>query len=101
METGKIPVPTAVNRMINDLVHRTNGAKDILDGNGLPALLDHYGLSAREKAAFDEPSPPSFGAIGVLPVHIILLMIEINADIREHLSIGCHMERFRSEVLKG
>ena len=98
-DSGSTPTPTNVNRMINDLVHRRAGAKEMLDTQGLAALFEKYQLSARERAAFDDPGWPAFRAIGVLPVHIILLMIEINEHVRGHLSINCHMDRYRAEVL--
>lgn len=91
-------VPTNVNQMINDLVHDLRGAKETFKSEGMPGLFKKYKLTPEQCAAFKEPGWQSFTKIGIAPIHQILLSIEVNPQIRQHLSMRVHMDRYKEEI---
>ena len=97
--TQAVKPPTNVNRMINDLVHGANGAREIVKEQGMPGLFEKYELSPEQRMAFKEPGWKSFGAIGIQPIHQILLALQVSPEARAHLSMANHLDRFEKEVL--
>lgn len=94
-------VPTNFNRMINDLVHDRRGAKALLRDGGVAALAEQYELTADQQAALKEPNPAVLSAIGVAPIHQILLSVELNPQIGSHLSVDKYLVRYQKEVKGG
>ena len=93
------PVPTNVNKMINDLVHNRDGARQLVKEGGMPALFQKYQLTPQQMMAFKEPNWQSLGGIGIAPVHQILLALQISPEAKHHLSMSAFNERYQAEVL--
>lgn len=92
--------PHNLNRMIHDLVHDENAARQHMSAHGLPALLDHYQLTPAQKSAFATPGWQSFTAIGIPPIFQLLLMIEIAPHIKSFLSMSKHVDRIRGQIAR-
>ena len=95
-------VPTNLNRMTNALVHGDETAVRAYRERGLDGLIEAFGLNAGEQAAIKDFSPDKLGAIGMPPILQLLLLIETNDHVRDHLCITAHMQRFQNEIgIKG
>ncbi|MAU40121.1 MAG: hypothetical protein CMF31_00700 [Kordiimonas sp.] len=92
------PVPTRVNRMVNDLTKNRNSARELLQEGGFPALFKKYELSDAEIAAFDKAAEGGLGKIGVPPMYQMGLLSMMNPDAHNFLNVSCFLERHAVEV---